>query len=65
MNYNTLSELAAERVTDLIDQLVLLQNRGDTISMAIVREEIEDLTRAMDGGESFFFAPYISAYRNS
>lgn len=59
MNYNQLSELVCSRINDLVDQLVRLQENGDEVNMAIVNNEIRELTAAMDSedaSDNFFFA---------
>ena len=58
MNHETLEELAMGRVSDLVDQLVNHQQNGDEVMMAIVHQEIKDITSAMDSDDAtdnFFF----------
>jgi len=59
MQYETLEELACGRISDLVDQLVEHQAKGDEVLMAIVHAEIKDLTAALDSddaADNFFFA---------
>ena len=59
MNYDVLEELAMGRVSDLVDQLVHHQQNGDEVMMAIVHQEIKDITSAMDSDDAtdnFFYA---------
>ena len=59
MNYDTLEELACSRIEDLVDQLVRHQSNGDEVLMAVVKQEIKDLTSAMDSddpSDEFFYA---------
>ena len=59
MNYDVLEELAMGRVSDLVDQLVHHQQNGDEVMMAIVHQEIKDITSAMDSEDAtdnFFYA---------
>lgn len=59
MKRETLEELAMGHISDLVDQLVVHQTRGDEINMAIVHSEIKELTRALDSDDAednFFFA---------
>ena len=57
MNYETLEELACSRISDLVDQLVEHQAKGDEVLMAIVHAEIKDLTAALDAEDpdAFFY----------
>lgn len=55
MKRETLEELAMGHISDLVDQLVHHQSRGDEVSMAIVHQEIKDLTSALDSEEEDFF----------
>ena len=59
MNYDQLAELVSSRISDLVDQLVRLQEQGDEVNMAIVNDEIRKLTAAMDSEDAtdnFFYA---------
>lgn len=59
MERSQLDELAMSYISDLVDQLIILQEKGDEVSMAIVHQEIKDLTRALDSNDAsdnFFFA---------
>jgi len=63
MNHETLEELAMGRVSDLVDQLIHHQANGDEVMMAIVHQEIKDITSAMDSNDptdNFF---YVTDYR--
>ena len=68
MNYETLEELACSRISDLVDQLVEHQAKGDEVLMSIVNAEIQDLVAALDSedaGDNFFYATdsrYIRDY---
>jgi len=58
MNAETLEELACSRISDLVDQLVEHQAKGDEVLMAIVHAEIKDLTAALDSddaADNFFY----------
>ena len=63
MDYETLEELAMSRVSDLVDQLVHHQANGDEVMMAIVHQEIKEITTAMDSDdeEDKFF--YVKDFR--
>ena len=52
MHYDTLEELAMGRVSDLVDQLVRHQQNGDEVMMAIVYQEIKQITSAMDSDDA-------------
>ena len=59
MNRSNLEELACGYISDLVDQLVVLQERGDQVGMTIVHNEIKSLTAALDSddaSDNFFFA---------
>jgi len=59
MKREALEELAMSHISDLVDQLVIHQSRGDEVNMAIVHAEIKELTRALDSedaADNFFFA---------
>ena len=59
MNQETLHEIAYGRISDLVDQLATHQANGDQVLMAIVNQEIRDLTAALDSedaSDNFFWA---------
>ena len=61
MNRSELEILAAEYISDLVDQLAHLQSINDEIGMTVVANEIKSLTAALDSedaADNFFFAPY-------
>ena len=58
MNYNDLAELAATRMIDMVDQLSVLQESGDKVSMAILHEEIKSLTHALDADDEILAMTY-------
>jgi len=58
MNYDELSELASTRIIDMVDQLSVLQNSGDKVSMAILHEEIKSLTSALDADDEILAMTY-------
>ena len=58
MNYNDLAELAATRMIDMVDQLSVLQESGDKVSMAILHEEIKSLTHALDSDDEVLAMTY-------
>ena len=58
MNYNELSELASTRIIDMVDQLSVLQESGDKVSMAILHEEIKSLTHALDADDEVLAMTY-------
>ena len=58
MNYEELSELASTRIIDMVDQLSVLQNNGDEVSMAILHQEIKGLTNALDTDEEILAMTY-------
>ena len=63
MNRSDLEELACQHISDLVDQLVVLQEKGDEITMAIIHNEIKSLTAALDSedaSDNFFFAPDLT-----
>ena len=63
MDYETLEEVVMGRISDLVDQLVHHQSNGDEVMMAIVHQEIKELTAAMDSDdeEDKFF--YVKDFR--
>ncbi len=63
MNYETLEEIVMGRISDLVDQLVHHQANNDEVMMAIVHQEIKELTAAMDSDdtEDQFF--YVKDYK--
>ena len=63
LDYETLEELAMGRVSDLVDQLVHHQANGDEVMMAIVHQEIKDITTAMDSDDSADHFFYVKDYR--
>ena len=58
MNYDELSELASTRLIDMVDQLSVLQDSGDKVSMAILHEEIKSLTSALDADDEILAMTY-------
>ena len=58
MNYDELSELASTRIIDMVDQLSVLQDSGDKVSMAILHEEIKSLTSALDADDEILAMTY-------
>ena len=58
MNYDELAELAATRMIDMVDQLSVLQESGDKVSMAILHEEIKSLTHALDADDEVLAMTY-------
>ena len=58
MNYEELSELASTRIIDMVDQLSVLQESGDKVSMAILHEEIKSLTHALDADDEVLAMTY-------
>ena len=58
MNYDELSELASTRIIDMVDQLSVLQESGDKVSMAILHEEIKSLTHALDADDEVLAMTY-------
>ena len=63
MNYETLEELAMSRVSDLVDQLVHHQANGDEVMMAVVHQEIKDITTAMDSDDAADHFFYVTDHR--
>ena len=58
MKRELLEELACGYISDLVDQLVVLQEKGDEETMLLVHKKIQDLTRAMDSDDAtdnFFY----------
>ena len=58
MNYDELSELASTRIIDMVDQLSVLQDSGDKVSMAVLMGEIKSLTNALDTDEEILAMTY-------
>ena len=58
MNYDELSELASTRLIDMVDQLSVLQDSGDKVSMAVLMGEIKSLTKALDTDEEILAMTY-------
>ena len=58
MNYDELSELASTRIIDMVDQLSVLQDSGDKVSMAILHEEMKSLTSALDADDEILAMTY-------
>jgi len=52
MNYDTLQELACGRISDLVDQMMIHQERGDEVMLTLLHQEIKDLTAAMDSDDA-------------
>ena len=64
MNRSELDELACGYISDLVDQLVHHQDKGNEAEMAILHAEIKSLTAALDSddaSDNFFFAPYCGS----
>ena len=62
MNSAQLQDLACQHISDMVDQLVVLQERGDIVEMTIVRNEIRDLVTALDSDDAssdIFYAPRL------
>lgn len=65
MNRAQLEELACGYISDLVDQMLYLQQKGDEINKAIVRDEIRSLTAALDSddaSDNFFYAPNLTTW---
>ena len=61
MNFDTLTELAIDRIETLTNQMIYHHSRNDLVNLVLVKEEIQDLTAALDSddaSDNFFFAPY-------
>ena len=58
MNYDELAELASTQIIDMVDQLAILQDSGDRVSMAILHDEIKSLTHALDTDEEILVMTY-------
>jgi hypothetical protein len=63
MTNETFEELACGRISDLVDRLVEHQANGDEVLMAIVNEEIRDLTAALDSEDAADNLFYATDYR--
>ena len=64
MNRSDLDELACGYISDLVDQMLYLQEKGDEVGKAILHAEIKSLTTALDSddaSDNFFFAPYCGS----
>ena len=63
MTNETFEELACGRISDLVDQLVEHQAKGEEVLMAIVHSEIKDLTAALDSEDAADNLFYATDYR--
>ena len=64
MNRSDLDELACGYISDLVDQMLYLQEKGDEVGKAILHAEIKSLTAALDSddaSDNLFFAPYCGS----
>lgn len=62
MDSAQLQDLACQHISDMVDQLVVLQERGDVVGMTILHNEIKDLTAALDSDDAssdIFYAPRL------
>ena len=48
MNYETLYELACGRISDLVDQMLIHQEKGDEVMVLVVNAEVQDLIAVLD-----------------
>ena len=65
MNYSDLADLASTQIIDMVDQLAILQDSGDRVSMAILHDEIKSLTHALDADEEILVMTYHRAISES
>ena len=62
MNRAQLEELACTQISDMVDQMLYLQQKGDEVGKAILHAEIKSLTAALDSddaSDNFFYAPRL------
>ena len=62
MNYETLTELALDRIESLTDQMIYHRDRNDLVNLVLIKDEIQDLTSALDGddaSDNIFYAPRL------
>ena len=55
MQTETLNEIVSGRISDLVDQMSYHQNSNDFIMVAVLNEEIRQLTSHMDDEDYSFF----------
>jgi len=64
VNYETLTELALDRIEALTEQMIYHRDRDDLVNLVVIKEEIQDLTAALDSedaSDNFFYAPYCGS----
>lgn len=64
MKFETLQELAVDRIETLVDRMIYHRDRNDLVNLVAVKEEIQDLTAALDSEDAsdyFFFAPNMAS----
>ena len=55
MNYETLEEIVCGRIEDLVDQMAFHQSAGNDVMLAVLHDEIKQLTSHMKDDEYDFF----------
>ena len=55
MEYETLEEIVCGRISDLVDQMEYHQSAGDEIMLAVLHDEIKQLTSHMKDDDYEFF----------
>ena len=58
MEYDTLSEYAMDRISLLVDQLAMADNRGDDVTRSLLHQEIQDLTHSLDNDDEILAMAY-------
>ena len=61
MQTEILDEIVSGRISDLVDQMCYHQNSNDSIMVAVLNEEIRQLTSHMDDEDYSFF--YSTDYK--
>ena len=62
MQHEILEEIVYGRISDLVDQMACHQNAGDAIMVAVLHDEIKQLTSHMKDEDYDFF--YSTDLRN-
>jgi hypothetical protein len=55
MEYETLEEIVCGRISDLVDQMSYHQSAGDQVMLAVLHDEIKQLTSHMKDDDYEFF----------
>ena len=62
MQYETLEEIVCGRISDLVDQMAYHQSSGDQVMLAVLHDEIKQLSSHMKDDDYEFF--YTTDYKH-